>query len=240
MANAQQQGPQWPFWLLVTPPTHNHNTAAHHRAVSLHQASGVVTPQQRETGQVPPRSGSAGTRPVLGRPSHRPPCSKFEQQQTAEEAAALVVLCARKHRRRARLLTLISQHTRTKANHHLELTKRFEGGVASACASGAPPVRLRCASGAPPVRLRCASGAPPLPPACLTHLATLRVRRGVRAARLSLATVAVVVVDAPQPQQPSTVRAQPMTVVMRAFRLCYCGGIVTRNDCGGNTERLRR
>ena len=205
MANAQQQGPQWPFWLLVTPPTHN--TAAHHRAVSLHQASGIVTPQQRETGQVPPRSGSAGTRPVLGRPSHRPPCSKFEQQQTAEEAAALVVLCARKHRRRARLLTLISQHTRTKANHHLELTKRFEGGVASACASGAPPVRLRCASGAPPVRLRCASGAPsgapPLPPACLTHLATLRVRRGVRAARLSLATVAVVV-DAPQPQ-PSTV-----------------------------------
>ena len=240
MANAQQQGPQWPFWLLVTPPTHNHNTAAHHRAVSLHQASGVVTPQQRETGQVPPRSGSAGTRPVLGRPSHRPPCSKFEQQQTAEEAAALVVLCARKHRRRTRLLTLISQHTRTKANHHLELTKRFEGGVASACASGAPPVRLRCASGAPPVRLRCASGAPPLPPACLTHLATLRVRRGVRAARLSLATVAVVVVDAPQPQQPSTVRAQPMTVVMRAFRLCYCGGIVTPNDCGGNTERLRR
>ena len=162
MANAQQQGPQWPFWLLVTPPTHNHNTAAHHRAVSLHQASGIVTPQQRETGQVPPRSGSAGTRPVLGRPSHRPPCSKFEQQQTAEEAAALVVLCARKHRRRARLLTLISQHTRTKANHHLELTKRFEGGVASACASGAPPVRLRCASGAPPVRLRCASGAPPV------------------------------------------------------------------------------
>ena len=112
------------------------------------QASGIVTPQQRETGQVPPRSGSTGTGPVLGRPSHRPPCSKFEQQQTAEEAAALVVLCARKHRRRTRLLTLISQHTRTKANHHLELTKRFEGGVASACASGAPPVRLRCASAA--------------------------------------------------------------------------------------------
>ena len=127
----------------------------------------------------------------------------LEQQQTAEEAAALVVLCARKHRRRARLLTLISQHTRTKANHRLELTKRFEGGVVSACASGAPPVRLRCASGAPPVRLRCASGAPPLPPACLTHLATLRFRHGVRAARLSLAAVAVVV-DAPQ-LQPSTV-----------------------------------
>ena len=167
MANAQQQGPQWPFWLLVTPPTHN--TAAHHRAVSLHQASGIVTPQQRETGQVPPRSGSAGTRPVLGRPSHRPPCSKFEQQQTAEEAAALVVLCARKHRRRARLLTLISQHTRTNANHHLKLTKRFEGGggqrLRFRCASGAPPVRLRCASGAPPVRLlRCASAA-----SCLSH-----------------------------------------------------------------------
>ena len=173
MANAQQQGPQWPFWLLVTPPTHNHNTAAHHRAVSLHQASGIVTPQQRETGQVPPRSGSAGTRPVLGRPSHRPPCSKFEQQQTAEEAAALVVLCARKHRRRARLLTLISQHTRTKANHHLELTKRFEGGVASACASGAPPVRLRCASGAPPVRLRCASGAPPVRLRCASAASCL-------------------------------------------------------------------
>jgi hypothetical protein len=53
MANAQQQGPQGPFWRLVTPPTHN--TAAHHRAVSLHQASGIATPQQRETGQVPPR-----------------------------------------------------------------------------------------------------------------------------------------------------------------------------------------
>ena len=137
--------------------------------------NGIATPQQRETGQVPPRSGSAGTRPVLGRPSHRRPCSKFEQQQTAEEAAALVVLCARKHRRRARLLTLISQHTRTNANHHLKLTKRFEGGVASACASGAPPVRLRCASGAPPVRLRCASGAPPVrlrcasAASCLSH-----------------------------------------------------------------------
>ena len=216
-SNKGRSGPSDVFWLLVTPPTHNHNTAAHHRAVSLHQASGVVTPQQRETGQVPPRSGSAGTRPVLGRPSHRPPCSKFEQQQTAEEAAALVVLCARKHRRRTRLLTLISQHTRTKANHHLELTKRFEGGVVSACASGAPP----------------------LPPACLTHLVTLRVRRGVRAARLSLAAVAVVV-DVPQATTFHRVRTQPMTMVMRAFRLCYCGGIVTPNDCGGNTERLRR
>ena len=143
----------------------------------IHQASGIVTPQQRETGQVPPRSGSAGTRPVLGRPSHRRPCSKFEQQQTAEEAAAaLVVLCARKHRRRARLLTLISQHTRTNANHHLKLTKRFEGGVASACASGAPPVRLRCASGAPPVRLRCASGAPPVRLRCASGAPPVRLR----------------------------------------------------------------
>ena len=89
------------------------------------------------------------------------------------------------------------------------------------CASGAPPVRLRCASGASPVRLRCASGAPPLPPACLTHLVTLRVRRGVRAARLSLATVAVVV-DAPRSATTfHRVRTQPMAVVMRAFRLCY-------------------
>ena len=214
MANAQQQGPQWPFWLLVTPPTHN--TAAHHRAVSLHQASGIVTPQQRETGQVPPRSGSAGTRPVLGRPSHRPPCSKFEQQQTAEEAAALVVLCARKHRRRARLLTLISQHTRTKANHRLELTKRFEGGVVSACASGAPPVRLRCAS---------AASCLPHPPRNLTRpsrgsrretLARGRCRGGGRTSATTF----------------HRVRTQPMTVVMRAFRLCYCGG--------NNTERLRR
>ena len=100
------------------------------------------------------------------------------------------------------------------------------------CASGAPPVRLRCASsGAPPVRLRCASGAPPLPPACLTHLVTLRVRRGVRAARLSLAAVAVVV-DVPQATTFHRVRTQPMAMVMRAFRLCYCGG--------NNTERLRR
>ena len=91
------------------------------------------------------------------------------------------------------------------------------------CASGAPPVRLRCASAAPPLRLRCVSAA-----SCFSHsLVTLRIRRRVRAARLSLATVAVVV-DAPQPQPP--VCDQPMTVVMRAFRLCS----------GGNTERLRR
>ena len=95
--------------LLACSNTAHPPHSRHHRAVSLlHQASGIATPQQRETGQIPPRPGSAGTRPKLGRPSHRPPCSKFEQQQTAEEAAALVVLCARKHRRRARLLTLIS------------------------------------------------------------------------------------------------------------------------------------
>ena len=172
---------------------------------------------------------------MLGRPSHRRPCSKFEQQQTAEEAAALVVLlCARKHRRRARLLTFISQHTRTKTNHHLELTKRFEGGVASACASGAPPVRLRCgsgapsvrlrcASGAPPVRLRCASGAPPLlPPACLTHLATLRARPGVRAARPPLANARSRGGGTHLSHNLHRVRTQTMTAVTRAFRLCYC------------------
>ena len=201
---------------------------------------------------------------MVGRHIARRVRSSNNSRHTAEEAEALVVLCARKHRKRARLLTLISHHTRTKANHHLELTKRFEEGwsalalpvrlrcavqCAVRCASGAPPVRLRCASG-----LRCAFGAPPLPPARLTHLATLRVRRGVRAARLSLTNSRSCGGGTHLSTSATTgtvcVLNQTMTAVMRAFRMCYCvrrevkhGGTtseVTRNDFGGNTERLRR
>ena len=82
----------------------------------------------------------AGTTPIGigGYKAQGPSClvdrhtaAVFEQQPTAEEAAALVVLYARKHKRRARLLTLILQHTRTKANHHSESTTRFEGGGVS-------------------------------------------------------------------------------------------------------------
>ena len=101
------------------------------------------------------------------------------------------------------------------------------------CASGAPPVRLRCASGAPPVRLRCASGAPPVRLRCLLL------------ASLTSSPYAPVAGFAPRDSCSRPLSwwwthlshnlppcaYQPMAVVMRAFRLCCCGG---------NTERLRR
>ena len=63
----------------------------------------------------------------------------------------------------------ISQLACTKANLNVEWLNRFEGGVASACAVAAPPLRLRSASAPPPLRL--------LPPARLARSATFRVRR---------------------------------------------------------------
>ena len=115
-------------------------------------------------------------RPARGRPS----CPPFVRSNNRRQQR-------RRRRRRASRTRgvranarFISQLACTKANLNIEWLKRFEGGVASACAVAAPPLRLRSASAPPPLRLRSASAPPPLrllPPARLARSATFRVRR---------------------------------------------------------------
>ena len=94
-------------------------------------------------------------RPARG----RTPCPPFVRSNNRRQQR-------RRRRRRASRTRgvranarFISQLACTKANLNIEWLKRFEGGVASACAAAAPPLRLRSASAPPPLRL---AAPPPL------------------------------------------------------------------------------
>ena len=186
-------------------------------------------------------------RPARGRPS----CPPFVRSNNRRQQR-------RRRRRRASRTRgvranarFISQLACTKANLNIEWLKRFEGGVASACAVAAPPLRLRSASAPPPLRLRSASAPPPLrllPPARLARSATFRVRRrhGRAAARhtSSPSRLSNALSAAPAPVNPHRMHAWAVT--WRAFRLSIRmrstfdqGAINLRSGCDQPEINLR-
>ena len=180
-------------------------------------------------------------RPARGRPS----CPPFVRSNNRRQQR-------RRRRRRASRTRgvranarFISQLACTKANLNIEWLKRFEGGVASACA----PLRcsaLRC-SAPPPLRLRSASTAPlaSCSPRSLRYLPRPSPSRARRREThfLSLSTLECAESAAPAPVNPHRMHAWAVT--WRAFRLSWVrstfdqGAINLRSGCDQPEINLR-
>ena len=175
-------------------------------------------PRRRHGGFRPDRDRRVqAARPARVRPSC-PPCVRSNNRRQQRRRRRRRASRTRGVRANARF---ISQLACTKANLNIEWLKRFEGGVASACAVAAPPLRLRSASAPPPLRLRSASTAPlaSCSPRSLRYLPRPSPSRARRREThfLSLSTLECAESAAPAPVNPHRMHAWAVT--WRAFRL---------------------